>query len=258
MATELTAGRRDTSLITTRRPLERNRIVQREANMMDAFQTNVSSLTFTHINVGSNQLIVVGTAAEDATASNRDITGVTWEGQAMTKIREDVNGNKETQLWYKEGDAGNDNVTIVVTFSGTVAKAIAGSLGFENVDQATPISASAGNTGTSTAPNVDITTVNKNDMTMDFAFGESVDEMTTNYALVAHNRQRNREGEGVAAAMGETVDVPRLSAATLNLAWIRDNSSAWVVSACAITPSFTQNLTANKRNTTLNTVKRPA
>jgi hypothetical protein len=245
----LRATKRATSLTTERRALIRNLIIQNEANMVSLWQTNVSSLTFTHVNVGSDQLIIVGTAVEDATASNRDITGITWEGQAMTKIREDINGNKETQLWYKEGDAGNDDITIIVSFSGTVAKAMAGSLGFENVDQANPISANAGGSGTSTTPNVDITTVKKNDIGTDIAFGESTDEFDADYSLIGQNRDRNREGEGVAAATSHTE--PKAAGTTLNMAWIRDNSNPWVMSVCTISASFAQNLIARARDTSL-------
>jgi len=107
----------------------------------------------------SNTILIVGTNAQDSNHANFPITGVTFNSVALTKVRSDeAAGNNRTELWYLV----NPNVTtadIVVTATGTLGELQGFALTFCNVDQASPIDANNGGSGTSGSPSVTLTTV---------------------------------------------------------------------------------------------------
>ena len=119
-----------------------------------------SSRTFSHtIPSGfSNTILIVGVSAQDSNHANMPITGITFNGVALTKTRHDeATGNNRTELWYlKNPDVTTANV--VITATGTLGELTGFALGFCNVDQTSPIDANNGGTGTSGDPSVSLTT----------------------------------------------------------------------------------------------------
>ncbi|MCK9351296.1 MAG: SpvB/TcaC N-terminal domain-containing protein [Candidatus Paceibacterota bacterium] len=94
-----------------------------EATSTDSSQ-GVSSVTFSHTTgSGNNRMLVVGTSIyEPGTPGNRVVSGVTYNGASLTKVRADdydsISGCSE--LWYLPDPAsGSHNVVITLTGSVT-------------------------------------------------------------------------------------------------------------------------------------------
>lgn len=82
----------------------------------DAFSQNKTtgtSLTFAHTVTGSNRLIVVG-LSNQSDASGTDVTSVTYNGDALTKISHYTNPQNDTVYLYYliAPDSGSNNVVV--------------------------------------------------------------------------------------------------------------------------------------------------
>ncbi|MBN1793027.1 DUF2341 domain-containing protein [Candidatus Woesearchaeota archaeon] len=103
-----------------------------------------TTLSWAHtIGGGSNRLLVVGVAAEDATSAQTDVTGVTYNSVAMMPLNEEVTGSsyyENVELWYMlESDlpaAGSH--TIQVTIGGNAEDIIGGAVSLSGVAQQAP------------------------------------------------------------------------------------------------------------------------
>jgi len=83
--------------------------------------SSVTSETFSHtVGTGSNRILMVFVTSEDSTATDRDVTGVTYNAVAMTRCDTPrVEGNCESEWWYLVSpDEGAHDV--VITWTGTV------------------------------------------------------------------------------------------------------------------------------------------
>src|SRR3990167_4351094 len=99
------------------------------------------SLTFSHTvgAAGSNRILIVGVGI----AANLNVSGITYAGQALTKIRHDINaGAHRNELWYRAVPATGAN-DIIVSVSGT-GDIVAGAMSFTGVAQTSPIEANNG------------------------------------------------------------------------------------------------------------------
>lgn len=82
--------------------------------------TNALTITTFTISSGSNLCLVVGAAANDGVAGDRDVSSITWNGVALTKGAEsdDTAEFDNTEIWFLlNPDTGNHN--LVVTCGGT-------------------------------------------------------------------------------------------------------------------------------------------
>lgn len=117
--------------------------------------TNVSSRTFAHDVAGSDTLLVVAVVSEqtNASAGNLPVTGITYNGDALTKIDADeevgASDTDRSELWYRlNPDPGTANV--IVSLTGQASGLICMAATFTGVKQQAPdASAKANNTGTS-------------------------------------------------------------------------------------------------------------
>jgi pectate lyase len=107
--------------------------------------TGRTSLTWSHtIGSGTDRVLVVGVAVEDASTTDANVTSVTYNGVALTavpssKINGGGTGIIQTQLFYLLGSSlpvGAFNV--VVTFQGAVDGISAGAVSLTGVSQAAP------------------------------------------------------------------------------------------------------------------------
>lgn len=92
------------------------------ANSSGVDNTSVTSVTYP-ITVTTGNVLVICTTASDLTDADRPVTGVTFNGDALSKVREDddTSGNITTGIWYMSNPAittGN----IVVSYTGTVSR----------------------------------------------------------------------------------------------------------------------------------------
>jgi hypothetical protein len=107
--------------------------------------TNGSTISWSHTIASSNAVLIVGAVSRAALDANRPVAGVTYNGLALTRIRQDdepVN-NVYASLWYLVNPPTGAH-TIIVTYGGVVTEAFGGGASFTGVDQSAPIFANAG------------------------------------------------------------------------------------------------------------------
>jgi RHS repeat-associated protein len=124
------------------------------------------------IGSGSNRILIVGTSVQDANHANYPITGITYGGVALTKIRSDeATGNARTELWYLLNPA-TGTANIIVNATGSIGELAMEAISLTGVDQTTPIDAQAGQTGNGTASSLSITTSANNTWVASMFSGE--------------------------------------------------------------------------------------
>lgn len=125
--------------------------------------TNVSTLTFAHtMSTGGDGVLTVMGAAntfDSCTADPQDITGVTYDGVAMTFSNEGcLTGGGEDpwgEMWYQFNPSTGTN-NVVITWTNSVTDAKGGSISLTGVDNTAP-HAEGEATGDSNAPSVTLT-----------------------------------------------------------------------------------------------------
>lgn len=121
--------------------------------------TNPTSLTWSHTCTGTNLVLIVGTSAESDTGGHtaQTVSGITYNGVALTKVRSDYITDNGTELWYLIAPATGAN-NIIVTMTAVVDGLFGAGLSFTGVDQSNPIDNNAGTTKTGTSISQSITT----------------------------------------------------------------------------------------------------
>lgn len=113
-------------------------LVYKNQNVASA--TNTCTVTSTAS--GNNRLAIVTVVTDDATGADRAVSGITYDGVAMTKVNA-IDAQERSELWYLIAPSTTTNANVVVTCGGTVDKIIAGVLCFVNADQTAPIEANS-------------------------------------------------------------------------------------------------------------------
>jgi hypothetical protein len=121
--------------------------------------TGTTTLTVAHtVGTGSNRILVVGTSVQDANHNSYPVTGITYAGVALIKIRSDeAVGNNRTEIWYLLNPTSGTN-NIIMTTTGSLDKALVG-VSFTGVAQGGIPDAQAGVVGTSTSSALNLTTI---------------------------------------------------------------------------------------------------
>lgn len=146
---------------------------------------SASSLTIAHT-VGSltNGLLWVGVGARDATVASLTVTGVTYNGVALTNIRSDLYNTStfvRSENWYLKAPASGTH-NIVISMTGSVVDVFGCGLSFDGVDQTTPIETNAGTgtiTATSTTFSYNVVTSSNNDVLVTAFWGKSGDYISS-------------------------------------------------------------------------------
>lgn len=134
--------------------------------------TDVSSLTFSMtVASGSDRALLVSFGYYNR---SRSATGVTFNGDALTKLRRYDNGSAAatSEIWYLAApDVGTYNVVITLdAATGSGVEFVGTALSFTGVDQTTPLEADNGGTvvtGAHTAHSGSVTTVTANAWVVD-------------------------------------------------------------------------------------------
>lgn len=131
-------------------------------------QLTATSYSFSHTITGSNPYLIA-TVNIRMNAANGAVSGITWNGTALTVIGTPVaNGSRRTELWDLTAPVTGAH-TLAVTMATAPTDSVTGANSFTGVDQTTPRDAqntATGNT-TSNQPNVTVTTVADNSWTVD-------------------------------------------------------------------------------------------
>jgi hypothetical protein len=122
-----------------------------------------SGTGFSHtVTSNANGILVVLFDTQDSNHSNYPITGVTFNGVSLTKVRADEGtGDIRTEIWYLKTPAVG-SYSIIATYTGPVNFQRAAAISLTGVDQTSPIDADNGQQGDGWAPALPITTIADN------------------------------------------------------------------------------------------------
>jgi hypothetical protein len=130
----------------------------------------ITSLTISSHTVGSatDRVLYIGIGVRDPGSSSSVITGITWNGtENLTQKHSERNGTSQhTEIWTLVAPT-ETTADIVISFSTTVGRTIAGATNYQDVNQSTPVEANAGSNGTGSPASTPITTVNDNALLVD-------------------------------------------------------------------------------------------
>lgn len=125
--------------------------------------SNPIDLSFT-VASGSNRLLIVH-VSNHGNVGPPTVDSVSYGAQSMTKIRDVVNGQQRTTMWYLVAPTVG-TATISAQVSGG-SDWVIGATCLTGVDQSSPIGATASGTGNSASPSTNITTLTANSWIVD-------------------------------------------------------------------------------------------
>ena len=198
-----------------------------------------ASLTFAHTTVaGTNTGLCVGIAIRDGSATDINISTVTFNSDTVTLVRRDETsaGVQASEIWcMATPDVGTFNV--VITPTGTVDFIQAYALGVSNVDT-TDLDAGSNGSSNTTAADVtlSVTTDTANCLMMDAIFSDTGVTMTT--GTTTGQRQKaawTPNGNGDEAA-GSTIQTTATGAYTVYYDWTTPVDANYALSAMCIKP----------------------
>lgn len=171
---------------------------------------------------GTDRLLVVSTSVGDNPAT---ITGITYGGIALTKLRSDVNTGDDTatELWYLINPANGIN-TITVTMS-EGGSAVGGAVSFTGVDQITPFSSNTGATGTGTLASVVVTSATDEMVVSVLAIFEGDSSATP---VSGQNERWDLIDDAVEGAGSTTT-----GATSVTMSWTKDDND-WAIGVASI------------------------
>lgn len=122
--------------------------------------TNTITISSFAVGAGVNRLlVVVAGARDDTTQADRDVSGVTYGGVALTKLKDQDDAIRNVEIWYLIAPA-TGSANVVVTLGGNPLRNAAVAISFSGVDQTTPFEASNSGTITNNAsPSTSITAI---------------------------------------------------------------------------------------------------
>lgn len=211
-----------------------------DATSNSGFQATTSNYSWNHTCTGTDLVLVVGVTAEENTNNaNLPVTGVTYNGVAMTKANEqNTNGGGSADLasqWYLiSPDTGTHSIS--VTHTGTVSASVGGAVSYTNANQTTqPDVAGVGNkelTGTGTA-SVSITPTTAGCVIVDNIIGSGSTNALTEDASQTERWNVTATGNFVGA--GSTFQQTSAGAKTMQWTF---TSQVWAINALAIRPAI--------------------
>ncbi len=146
-----------------------------------ATSSGVDRVTFQHMALGENRILVVAVASRDPTDIHRTVSGITFGLGTLTKIRSDdaeAGGSEHTELWYLLAPSIGGWNSVTVRFGGVVDNVTVAAISLNGIEQqSNPIDASAGTNsgGTPGNPQLNITTASDTSMVLDvLAYGNAV------------------------------------------------------------------------------------
>ena len=200
-----------------------------EIDNVTPFNGNCDPCNFPHVvGAGSDQIIIVGVSSKDGGTT---VSGVTYDSLLLTKIRSDVHpsNNAESSLWYRIAPSTGSN-TVSVDLS-TSEDVTIGVVSLNNVNQADPIGADNGDTGTDDTPTVDVvTTVN------DSWIVDNVNTLDGPMTAGGGQTERWNINQGSTRGAGSTEETT--TAGSYTMSWTNTaGGKEWSISAAEIKPS---------------------
>jgi len=115
--------------------------------------SNGTTLSWSHTCTGTDRILLVGATGYYTSGGPRSVTGITYNGVALTKINS-INGtadgiSQSNDLWYLVAPATGSN-TITITWSGAAQYASGSGMSYTGVAQTSPIDSNATGQSSST------------------------------------------------------------------------------------------------------------
>lgn len=192
---------------------------------------------------GNDRLLVCGTGARSTTAGNLVVSGMTYNGSAMTKAREDITGDlggaefAGSSIWYLLAPTVT-TANAVATWTGTISNiATAWCLPLSGVDPSTPIgpvNGSFANSGaaaisTSVTPLVDDAWV----IDSTYSGNDTVNNAVSAGQVIRTNRSVTG---GSTDQVSVSTEGPITPAAATAMGWTPDSSTFYAQSVVTINP----------------------
>lgn len=209
-----------------------------DATSESAYNSDALTVTWSHTVSGSDRLLVVGVSMS-LWDSPQEVTGVTYNGVALTRLRRDlVSTVMSSEIWYLVApETGTHD--IVVTKNDTEFGAKAGAVSFTGVDQTNPMNAHNGGDGDGLDNTVSTTVTT----TVDDCF-------LFDTLLLANNDPADVTNGGATVQWSESNFSELYAGSTQSVGaagshdstWLADFSGDWVHSLAAIAPSTSSGL----------------
>jgi hypothetical protein len=166
---------------------------------------NKASLTWSHTVSGPNTLLTVGVSVGKVTTNIQAYSlGVTFNGVAMTSansghLQSGTSNTGFVELFYLKNPSSGAH-TVAVTLTGGTADMEAGSVSFNGVDQTTPISHVATNSGNGTSATLTVTSaVGDMAVNAEVSGGGSGGNTTSGNTMRWNNQQNTTSAGGYGA-----------------------------------------------------------
>lgn len=210
-----------------------------DTNSTSTLKTGSSSFNWNHTCTGANLILIVGVASIDTTDSDRVVSSITYNSDAMTEIRQDHNttDNMSTALFYRVGPDSGSAYSIAVTMGGSCSSVMGYAISYTGASQTGQPDASNGTTPSNQdSVSTTVTTVADNSHLVSVV----VNRGTTNALAISGSTQiYNNTFTG--GNMGFGRDGPKTPAGDEAMAWT-DNGVLgtidWALSACSISPAL--------------------
>lgn len=188
--------------------------------------TQVPTLTWSHVSSGIDRLLVVQVETEAAAT----VSGVTFNGDALTLGVTTTNGTLKNQQWYRVApDVGSYNIVITVSPNAYIT---AGAQTFNGVNQSTPIGATNGATGTSLAPSVVLNTTVDNSVVVDSL---ATGILPIAYTIGAGQVQNWKIVTSPSVRQGaSSVESAGTQPDAVTMSWAMTQNTAWAINAMEI------------------------
>ena len=196
-------------------------------------ESDATTLGWDHTCSGSNLALIVSMFGEDAASADNTITGVTYDGVALTKGFVDnfkTTANLDnTDMWYLLSPA-NGTKSIVATYAGSctvrggVSASFTGVLLFEGVSTAT---------GTGDTPSVSRTTTANNAWVID-SLGVNI---TSTATPGAGQTATQNDDTGTQAHHGQSYEGPKTPAGAVTMSYTGGGpADTWAIIAGSFSP----------------------
>ncbi len=195
-------------------------------------RNSTGTITVSHtVGAGSDRVLYVMTSAQDSNHANLPVTGITFGGVALTKVRHDeAAGNNRTEIWRLIAPA-TSTANIVCTVTGSVGEFALIGISLTGVDQTTPTDANNGASGNSSAPSVSVTSVTDNAWLLAMASAETTFSSNgtgqTTIATLTDQSYENARG---------TYEGPKTPAGADTQSFVIASGQSWAISSVAVRP----------------------
>lgn len=195
-----------------------------DAASSSGYEAALSTYSWSHTTTGTNRGLLVFVSI----FASGTVTGITYNGVAMTFVRSDANGVSRSEVWRLENPASGSN-TVAVTLSASLTS-IASAVSYFGVNQVNMVEANAGTNGVAGTPSQAVTTVTNLDWVASGLSTANTSTSPTNGVQRANNS--GALGSGVVDDLG-----PITPAASTTMTWAAQGAlQSWALSVVAIAP----------------------